>query len=158
MAADEASGDPNPTGGKNPPVVEEEEKTSRTEDHKGSMLPPFIYDTFSVTERLMQRADAGANEDSGGDGETSEGIHPNNTEAKDSNHEDGPGKGDSTSMLGPSVYDVSLLGNRRLIQRAMAAMAATVAARTTTPSTKDEPSTDIEVKDIEGSGEAMAKL
>ncbi|RSL56841.1 hypothetical protein CEP51_014337 [Fusarium floridanum] len=88
MSADEASGDPNPTGGKNPPVVEEEEKTRPTEDHKGSMLPPFIYDTSSVTERLMQRADTGANEDSAGDGETSEEIRPNNTEAKDNNHEE----------------------------------------------------------------------
>ncbi|RSL69967.1 hypothetical protein CEP54_001996 [Fusarium duplospermum] len=87
MTADKASGDPDPTGGEDPPAVEEEEKTSPTEDHKGSMLPRFIYDTSSVTERLIQRADAGANEDSAGDGETSEGIHPNNTEAKDSNHE-----------------------------------------------------------------------
>ncbi|RTE83335.1 hypothetical protein BHE90_002124 [Fusarium euwallaceae] len=88
MSADEAPSDPDPTGGENPPVVEEEEKTSPTGDHKGSMLPPFIYDTSSVTERLMQRADAGGNEDSAGDGETSEETHPNNTEAKDSDHEE----------------------------------------------------------------------
>jgi hypothetical protein len=52
------------------------------------MLPRFIYDTSSVADRPMQRAeDAAAASSSTKDGETSEGIHPNNTKAKDSDHE-----------------------------------------------------------------------
>ncbi|KAI8662914.1 hypothetical protein NCS56_01096200 [Fusarium sp. Ph1] len=76
MAADEATSDPDPTGAEIPPTVEEEEeeKANPTEDNK-------------VTERLMQRADADANEDSTRDGGASEGVHPNSTKAKDSDHE-----------------------------------------------------------------------
>ncbi|KAJ4189266.1 hypothetical protein NW755_006084 [Fusarium falciforme] len=88
MAADETPSDPDPTGDEIPLTVEEEEeKANPTEDSEGSMLPRFIYDTSSVTERLMQRADAGANKDSARDGGTSEGIHCNNTEAKMSGHD-----------------------------------------------------------------------
>ncbi|KAM6519959.1 hypothetical protein FALCPG4_013524 [Fusarium falciforme] len=95
MAADEAPRDPDPAGDKIPPTVEEEqeeEKANPTEDNKGSMLPRFIYDTSSVTERLMQRAGADANEDSARDGEASEGNHPNNTEAKVSGHDESNAK------------------------------------------------------------------
>lgn len=82
--------DPDPTSTEIPPTVEgeEEEKANPTEDSKGSMLPRFIYDTSSVTERLMQRADADANKDSNHDGETSEGTHSNNTKTKDTDHEE----------------------------------------------------------------------
>ncbi|KAI8661866.1 hypothetical protein NCS55_01058000 [Fusarium keratoplasticum] len=95
MAADEAPRDPDPAGDNIPPTVgeeQEEEKANPTEDNKGSMLPRFIYDTSSVTERLMQRADVDANEDSARDGETSEGIHPNNTKAKDRDHDESNAK------------------------------------------------------------------
>ncbi|KAM6526149.1 hypothetical protein FSOLCH5_002277 [Fusarium solani] len=89
MAADEAPRDPDPTSGEIPSAVEEEEeeKESPNEDRKGSMLPRFIYDTSSVADRLMQRAEDAAASSSTKDGETSEGIHPNNTKAKDSDHE-----------------------------------------------------------------------
>ncbi|KAI8660840.1 hypothetical protein NCS57_01062300 [Fusarium keratoplasticum] len=95
MAADEAPRDPDPAGDKIPPTVEEEqeeEKANPTEYNKGPMLPRFIYDTSSVTERLMQRADADANEDSAREGEASKGFHPNNAKAKDSDHEESNAK------------------------------------------------------------------
>ncbi|KAJ3462001.1 hypothetical protein MRS44_010554 [Fusarium solani] len=89
MAADEATRDPDPTSGEIPSAVEEEEeKESPNEDRKGSMLPRFIYDTSSVADRLMQRAEDAAASSSTKDGETSEGIHPNNTKAKDSDHKE----------------------------------------------------------------------
>lgn len=63
---------------------EGDEKTSPSEEHKDSMMPRYIYDTTSsVQERLMQRADAAA---STSDGETDQGTHPNNTEAKVNGH------------------------------------------------------------------------
>ncbi|EEU42822.1 uncharacterized protein NECHADRAFT_84070 [Fusarium vanettenii 77-13-4] len=104
MAADEAPSDPDPTGDKTPPAIEEEEeeeeeKANPNKDHKGSMLPRFIYDTSSVTERLMRRADADANKDSARDGKTSKGIDPNNTKAKDSDREESNQK--SNMFLAP---------------------------------------------------------
>ncbi|RSM09667.1 hypothetical protein CEP52_004024 [Fusarium oligoseptatum] len=75
---------------------------------------------------------------------SSQAVSPNTTSGTS-------GEGDTaSSMLSKFIYDTSPLADR-LIQRAMA-------ATTTTPSTKDEPSTNIEVKDIEKSREAMAKL
>ncbi|KAI8715777.1 hypothetical protein NCS52_01086000 [Fusarium sp. LHS14.1] len=96
MTANEVPNDPDPTNSEIPPAVEEEEeeeKTDPNEGHKGSMLPRYIYDTSSVTERLMRRADAEAKKDSArdgktSDGENSQGIHPNNTKAKDGDHEE----------------------------------------------------------------------
>ncbi|RTE83336.1 hypothetical protein BHE90_002125 [Fusarium euwallaceae] len=70
-------------------------------------------------------------------------VSPNTT--SDTSGQDG-----TTSMLGPFIYETSLAD--RLIQRAMAAAAATTAA------TKDKASNDTNVKDIEKSGDATAKL
>ncbi|KAM6519958.1 hypothetical protein FALCPG4_013523 [Fusarium falciforme] len=74
---------------------------------------------------------------------SSQAVSPNTTSGSPSN-------GNATSsMLGPFIYGTSPLADR-LIQRAMAA---TTAATTTTPATKDKPSNDINVKVFKGSGE-----
>ncbi|KAI8662915.1 hypothetical protein NCS56_01096300 [Fusarium sp. Ph1] len=73
-----------------------------------------------------------------------------------------PCEGDTISMLGPFIYDTSLLGDS-LIQGALTASTETTTTTaatttTTTPATKDKPSDDIDVNDFEGSGEATAQL
>ncbi|KAJ3462000.1 hypothetical protein MRS44_010553 [Fusarium solani] len=65
-----------------------------------------------------------------------------------------PCKGDTTSVLGPFVYDTSLLGDS-LIQRTITASTGTT---TTKPATKDKPSNGIDVEVFEESGEATVEL